>query len=472
MLFQAIPDTFFSILASPNKKLYWECIFKLFTITSTQLSFGMNRDDAADELAYYLESDLSIEFQEENDESLENIKASGSASRERAGAILRTLEKSGWINAEVNNSNEKKIFFTDYAIEIIKTLVKVAKKERVEYQGYIYTIYNLARGSNENPGLALDQIYENTDKLITGLKNLNSNIKRYIDNLTKHSTVSEIMENLLVDYKGEIIDKAFHRLMTADNVSKFRPEIVARLEAKKDDELYIERAAREFSEIKELELTEARELVFDMLSSIIDAFHNMDDILSEIISRSTKYQKAAVNRAKFILTAKDDTQGQLREILSFLNEEVVKAEMDLHAIYEIEFIDEMIRLFKSEVIDQQSFYTPIEGRSEFVPEELSGTLMSKSEKRSNFARLAGRLAHVMSAGKIESFVDEILGERQSAEAKDFPKDTADNFVKLIYIRLYGQRKRLNFYVVPKDDFIEDDDVKFRNFEIHRRNKGK
>lgn len=89
MLFQAIPDTFFSILASPNKKLYWECIFKLFTITSTQLSFGMNRDDAADELAYYLESDLSIEFQEENDESLENIKASGSASRERAETEIK-----------------------------------------------------------------------------------------------------------------------------------------------------------------------------------------------------------------------------------------------------------------------------------------------------------------------------------------------------------------------------------------------
>lgn len=49
----------------------------------------MNRDDAADELAYYLESDLSIEFQEENDESLENIKASGSASRERAETEIK-----------------------------------------------------------------------------------------------------------------------------------------------------------------------------------------------------------------------------------------------------------------------------------------------------------------------------------------------------------------------------------------------
>lgn len=470
MLFQAIPDNFFSILASPNKKLYWECIFKLFTITSKQLSFGLNRDDAADELAYYLESDFAFDIQDEESHELDDITSSGAAPRDRAGLILRMLEKSGWISTEINNSNEKKIFFTDYAIEIIRTLIKVAKKEKVEYQSYIYVIYNLARGSNENPGLALDQIYANTDKLITGLKNLNSNIKRYIDNLTKHSTVKEIMETLLVDYKGEIVDKAFHRLITADNVSKFRPEIVERLSSRKDDALYIERAAREFAEMKEIDLEEARELVFDMLSSIIDAFNNMDEIIAEIIRRSTKYQKAAVNRAKFILTAKDDTQGQLREILSFLNEEVVKAEVDLHSIYEIEFMDEMIRLFKTEVLDEQSFYTPIEGRSKFEPEELPEALIGKKEKKQNYARLAGRLERVMSARKIERYVDDILGDRESAEAKEFPKDTPDNFVKLIYIRLYGQRKKLSFYVEPKDDYIDDKETRFRNFEIHRRKK--
>ena len=43
MLFQVFPEKFFSILSSENKKLYWECIYKLFTIMSNQLSFGVRR---------------------------------------------------------------------------------------------------------------------------------------------------------------------------------------------------------------------------------------------------------------------------------------------------------------------------------------------------------------------------------------------------------------------------------------------
>ena len=75
----------------------------------------------------------------------------------------------------------------------------------------------------DKPGIVLMQIWENTDLLITGLKNLNSNIKHYIDELTKHSTVAEIMDALFNDYITNIVDKAYHRLLTSDNVSKFRP---------------------------------------------------------------------------------------------------------------------------------------------------------------------------------------------------------------------------------------------------------
>lgn len=43
MLFNVLPGNFFSVLSSKNKTLYRECIFKLFTITSKRLSFGLNR---------------------------------------------------------------------------------------------------------------------------------------------------------------------------------------------------------------------------------------------------------------------------------------------------------------------------------------------------------------------------------------------------------------------------------------------
>ncbi len=39
MLFDIIPDNFFGPLAAPGKRVYWECICRLFAVTSKQLSF-------------------------------------------------------------------------------------------------------------------------------------------------------------------------------------------------------------------------------------------------------------------------------------------------------------------------------------------------------------------------------------------------------------------------------------------------
>lgn len=143
--------------------------------------------------------------------------------------------------------------------------------QQIEYQGYIYTIYSLVRSNTDHPGIVLMQILENTDLLITGLKNLNSNIKRYIDDLTWHKTVAEIMDALFNDYITNIVDKAYRRLLTSDNVSKFRPEIIDRLENRSRSRSYLQKAAAELAEITE---EAARELVFKYLHEIVEEYFN------------------------------------------------------------------------------------------------------------------------------------------------------------------------------------------------------
>lgn len=179
MLFHILPDNFFGPLAAPGKIVYWECICRLFSVTSRQLSFGVERDILVDELQYYFDSSLSADMPEEE---LEETGAM--TSRDKANFMLRRLESYGWIYTDVDYSYVQRINFRDYAVQIIKTLINVSEEKRAEYQGYIYTIYNLARAGGNNPGLGLLQIAENTDALITGLKSLNANIKRYIDELT------------------------------------------------------------------------------------------------------------------------------------------------------------------------------------------------------------------------------------------------------------------------------------------------
>lgn len=196
--------------------------------------------------------------------------------------MLRLLEKYGWLEVETDKSYVQRVNFYDYAVKVMKTLLEISDGRKVEYQGYIYTIYSLVRTNTDHPAVVLQQIRDNTDMLITGLKNLNSNIKHYIDELTKHKTVAEIMNALFNDYITNIVDKAYHRLLTSDNVSKFRPEIIERLEANGHSSRYIAKTSEELAAIREIPVGQAEELVYQTLHEIVEAFRNMDDILAEI----------------------------------------------------------------------------------------------------------------------------------------------------------------------------------------------
>lgn len=72
----------------------------------------------------------------------------------------------------------------------------------------------------------------------------------------------EIMNALFNDYITNIVDKAYHRLLTSDNVSKFRPEIIERLEAWGHSKHYISETSEELAALREITPEQAEEQVF------------------------------------------------------------------------------------------------------------------------------------------------------------------------------------------------------------------
>lgn len=469
MLFDVVPGSFFNPLASPGKVVYWECISRLFAVMGRQLSFGVERDVLVDELQYYFESAMAAQIPEEDFEGKGEQSAEGMGSRDKANLILRRLESYGWISVETDHSYVQRVNFRDYAVQITKTLLAVSEERRTEYQGYIYTIYSLAKTGQESPGLGLLQIVENTDALITGLKSLNANIKRYIDELTRHSTVAEIMDALLNDYYSNVVDKAYHRLLTSDNVSKFRPEILERLETNSRSTRYLNKASAELSELREISEEEAREQVLSMLHEVIDAFRKMDDILNEINRKNTRYQRAAINRARFLLTSSEDIRGQLKDILTRLGERAVEERLDYNGIYELEETDRLFRIFSWEYLDTDSLYAPVEGRKEFVPDPVETVKPNEELREEKRRRMMEKLERILSPERIGLYVEEMLGTRQVMAASELPLEKKDTFIRLIYIRLYGQRRNMN-YTLELREMTEKEGFRFRDFLIRRKER--
>lgn len=458
-MFHVIDEHFFVPLASPNKTAYWECICKLFSVMDHQLSFGVERDVLVEELEYYFEQTQASE--------LEGEEVEEKSARDKANWMLRKLENYGWIDIETDKSYVQRINFKEYAVKVIKTLLEIAEGKQIEYQGYIYTIYSLVRSATDNPGIVLLSIVENTDMLITGLKNLSSGIKHYIDELTRYKTPAEIMNVLFNDYIENIVDKAYHRLLTSDNVSKFRPEIIERLESKSRSKSYVEKASQELAGIREISKDEAEELVYHYIHQVIDAFQNMDEILSEINRKNTQYQRAAINRAKFYLIGGEDVRGQIKEILSGMNEEINQDNKDLDGIYRIGFMDELIRIYSSAMLDEKSLYTPIEGKKAFEPEMLLYEEPDQKLRNEKMRRMLEKLAKVLNPEKINNYVEKQLGDRREMLASELPLGNTDDFVKMIYIRLYGQRKNMKYTIAVKE-MIKKDGYRFTDFTIHRK----
>lgn len=460
-MFTILSDNFFMPLASPNKTVYWDCICKLFTVMDNQLSFGVEREVLVEELQYYFDQNAAADIVDED--------VGDDDARSKANWMLRRLEYYGWIEIETDKSYVQRVNFNEHAVKIIKTLLEISDGKRIEYQGYIYTIYSLVRSRTENPGVVLLQILENTDMLITGLKNLNSSIKHYIDELTKHKTIAEIMDTLFNDYITNIVDKAYHRLRTSDNVSKFRPEIIERLESHSRSRTYIEKSKKELASIKEISEDEAEELVYHYIRQIIDAFANMDDILNEIDRKNTQYQRAAINRAKFLLTGGEDVRGQLKEILIGLNETINEEHMDLGGIYRIEFTEELIDLFSVSVMDEMSLYKPIEGKRSFKPQQMQQSEPDAALKTEKLRGLMRKLQRVMTPQKINAYVMERLGESSSINASHLPLAGSEDFVKLIYVRLYGQRKNMD-YRIELAEKTEVNGYEFKDFVISKKER--
>ena len=310
-------------------------------------------------------------------------------------------------------------------------------------------------------------IVENTDMLITGLKNLNSSIKHYIDELTKYKTPAEIMDVLFNDYIENIVDKAYHRLLTSDNVSKFRPEIVERLESKSQSKSYIEKASADLASIREISKDEAEELVYQCIHQVVDAFQNMDEILSEINQKNTQYQRAAINRAKFYLIGGEDVRGQLKEILSGIGGKMNEESMDLGGIYRIGFMEELVRLYSAAVLDEKSLYTPIEGKKAFEPMAIEDTAPDLDLRNEKLQRMMEKLAKVLNPEKINQYVSENMQDKNMIYASELPLKDTNDFVKMIYVRLYGQRKNMKYNIVVKEE-VQRNGYRFRDFEIQRK----
>src|SRR5690554_3872297 len=286
-LFNIIPNNFFNIFSTSQKEIYVDSLFLLFHHLDNGNNYGEKKEKIINLLSTYV-------------------------SKKKTLSILRRLKICGWIYEEEIANYDVIINFTYYSIPILKTLNDLKKKNKLEYMGYLFAIYSMIKNI-EYASLSdiLDQIYNNTMIIMNRLKTLNANIKKYIQELIEKDNLQTIVDNLFSDYKINIVDEYYQRLKTSDNLSKYRPFIISKLNEISINSKIINDAGTKLVDKQTFnDITEAKTHLYQQINYIISSLSNIEIIIKEIDSKNSYYIKTAITKILYIVSNPDKTTGK------------------------------------------------------------------------------------------------------------------------------------------------------------------
>ena len=467
-IFEIVGSDYFKALTGKYQNIFIDCLEIIYHSYRTELSYGVDREIIISLLTDYFEKNSSDDIQFEDGQDVFHD------SRSKANEFLRKLKGYGWIEYEFDNSGYAKIVMPSHSISIMQTFTAITDHNEMEYQSEVSAIYSLLTNEKllDRPyPQVIKPVYDRTLALFTELKKLNTSIRKYIDELTDGQAPEELMEHFF-SYNENIGSKAYHRMKTNDNVSRFRNTIESRLRDILTDKAIMERAVLGYQNIEgENDKTEAYNKVSEIISSVISYFNSYDDIEREIERKHSKYLRSAVNRAKLAFLNTNNIEGKLSTILRGMVA-AFNAEEE-NGLYD-DVPDDYCRIFNmfpQSFISGESLKTiGITKRIDDVDEIFSAPLISDEELKKRRDNLKKRNENRFSRKNITAYVRLLLKEKPEVSASEIEIVSKRDMIRLIFISVYGRDKKSEFMILPKEQIISNKGFTFKDFTIKRRVK--
>lgn len=430
------------------------------------MSFGVDKEIIVSKLENYFENrkEQSI-FLDEDDINQNDSKS-------KANSIIRYLKKNRWIDEEIDNDYKVKINLLDHASTIIEAFKKIVENEELEYQSMVSQIHAilLTEKFYKKPyEFIIKSVSKSMQELILGLKKLNSNIKKYIENITDDKSAGEIIEEFFT-YSEEVWSRAYHRIKTSDNISFFRTSIIENLEKIFEKDIF-EQAVIGYMEIEEEDNRDtAEELLKEKIIGIINAFNSYDDIINDIDNKNSKYIRSAVARAEFLLNNTNNAEGKIYKILNNRVSDINEGNLDIMDYETLNNLN-LFNLFPQSFIDSDSLYTVRIKKEIELPTDIEKKKeMSDDERENLLKRLQYKNERRFSRKNIDNFVKNHLKEKSQTYASTLPMKNKRDMIRMIFISMYGHGNKSSFEIKYTNNLINKDKVTFHDFIIKLKDR--
>jgi len=369
-------------------------------------------------------------------------------SRGLASRSLRRLIKCGWLSEEILIDFTPIINITAYAKPFYEVIFSLTEGTSVEYESHIVTIYSSLCGESvkENGHLSVLSAHSETRKLIDSLKVLSQNIKTYIQELHDYSgEVKDVLHIHYDLYMDQIIDKAYNRMKTSDNLSRYRPRIIQSINTLSGDDEWLNRFGRKFADIKNRPEETGKRDLLKLLNEIKEDLRSLDPIITEIDDKNRRYSGISTEKIKSNLYSDDSLESKIKTIVDSISDGSIDSGEINH------------RMFTLKYSDLKSLYSRKKKQSvEYI---LKSSEPDQFEIEKNETELKLRIQKQLNPEKISAFLDSRCSEKTTCA--DELVDDMDSFVRMLYAAVYAESRVFPYSVKWGDKEIFTGKFKFK-----------
>jgi hypothetical protein len=471
-VFAILPDTFFSILAGANREHY-AALLVLYYRLFQENSRGIERELVVREFMNYIALHRDS-MTEEADETMgnvgENLASPDSAiqefnfnaekpggetadtkvtaiitsakdERQIASRFLRRLIDSGWLGEETLADFTKVINITAWGKPFMKALADIDGGLKTEYESHVVTVYSMLCGETikKDGHHAVLKAHEECRSLIDSLKVLSQSIKGYYDNLNIEairSKAASVLHEHYDLYMGEVLDKAYKRLKTSDNVSRYRIGIFRQVAALLRDDKWLEESAGKYMRILQSSRQECRKKLEFMLGEIRDDLKSVDPLEYEIDRRNAAYSRSSTEIIKAYIEPDSTIAGKIGLLIKAIYGGNEKVQSNIaHSLYRIRFLSPSTLAFNRK-----------REEGDFSAAVSKADLEALDRREREFLE---QMKRRLSLKKINVWLDEQGGKDRVLIPEELITGE-ESYIRFVYALLYGDSRKNFGYDIEED----------------------
>ena len=308
--FDTLPPQLFNILGTGGfgnlQRHHMAVLLRIYDLAEFN-RFGLTRDIVLAEIVDYLgdaqaAAEVAASAAADGDAGLAGEKSL----QEFASWLLRRLAESGWIEREQSADYTEYIILPDYAFTLLEAFRAIGQQRPRN------TPANSTRRTSSSPVSTRSsprrwpspRLTRSVRGLVRGLNELNQNIRSYTERVTKDQPVPELMRMQFDDYVPAL-GAAYHALKTSDHISRYRRDIVDRLETWLQNDAWLDHAAGDLALQRRVSPGQAQHEINHALRFIVEQFEGLDPLLAELDRRHTQYLRTSLRQVRYQIGSAD-----------------------------------------------------------------------------------------------------------------------------------------------------------------------